>query len=109
MSMSGTDMAGAIVDALVLANKFDGLSPAQIATVKADMSIAYNAMVTYITANMEISGIQVSEPLETVETYAAGVGNNGGSMVAGLNPVVGSVIQAAKTRTQSNDGTGRVS
>lgn len=108
MAMNGTDMAGEVVDALVAAGKFAGLNPSQINQVKSDMSIAYNAMVAYIVANLEINGIQISEPSEPVETFVAGAGDNGGSL-SGQIPIVGSVVQAAKTRTQSNGGTGLIS
>ena len=108
MAMSGTDMAGAIVDALAAAGKLEGLSTAQKDALKADMSIAYNAMVTYIVANMEIKGVKISDPAATVETYAASVGNNGGNINAPPYPITGSIKKAAQTLSQNNDGKGLV-
>lgn len=109
MAMSGSGMAEAIATALQSAGKLQGLSPAQIVAYKNDMAIVYNAMVGYIVANMEISGIQVSDPLSTVETFIAGAGSNGGTLNAPPYPVTGSVIKPAQTLSQNNPGVGRVS
>jgi len=110
MAMSGSGMANAIVAALQGANKLQGLSVAQINTMKADMAIVYGAVVAYIVSNMEISGITVSDPSGTVETHLAGTGgDNGGTLNAGAYPVVGDIVKAAQTLTQNNGGTGRVS
>ena len=87
---------------------YGAMTEGELADVKANMLLTYDAVVAYIVASMEISGIEVADPAETVETYAAGVGDNGGTLT-GQIPIVGNVKQAAKTRTQSNDGTGRVS
>lgn len=109
--LSGDDMATEIFEALVASGAYAPITnPADPALDKVlvGMKVMYNAMVAHITTNMEISGVQVSDPAETVETYVAGSGDNGGAL-AGQIPIVGSVRQAAKTRTQSNDGTGRVS
>ncbi len=56
---------------------------------------------------MGIKGIQVTEPEETIETYVAGVGSNGGDL-SGQVPIVGSVVRSAATRNQSNDGMGLI-
>jgi hypothetical protein len=48
-----------------------------------------NSLISYMTTNADISGVTVSG---TVETYTAGVGLNGSSLVAGAYPAVGTVI-----------------
>jgi hypothetical protein len=58
--MNGTAKASAIVDAMVAAGKYPGLSPAQINAIKQAMAIAETARVTYIKDNMEVIGVQVS-------------------------------------------------
>ena len=105
MSMNGTDMAGAIVDAFIAAGKYDGLDGPQIAAVKADMAIAYNAMVIYIVANMEIKGVTVNtSALLSAPTPLTPIPNDGGAVVSGqmVSNADGSTL------VQNNDGTGRV-
>ena len=55
MALNGQDMADAVVDALAANGKLDGLSTSDKNAIKADMGIAYAAMVTYITANAQVS------------------------------------------------------
>jgi len=109
MAMNGTDMAGAIVGALAGAGKLAGLDDTQKAALKADMAIAYTAMVDYIVANIEIKGVKVSDPAITVETYLAGVGSNTGDLNAPPYPVVGNIKKAAQTLDQIGPSTGLVS
>jgi hypothetical protein len=108
MGMTGEGMRDAVFDALFIAGSFGEMSESELSDVKDSMLIAEQARVEYIIENMEISGIEISDPSETVEVYTAGSGSNGGALT-GQVPIVGSVVQAGKTRSQSNDGTGRVS
>ncbi len=109
MAMSGSGLSSAIVAALQSAGKLSGLSGPQITALTNDMSIVYGALVDYIKANMEISGIQVSDPSSSVEVFTSGIGNNGGSLNAPPYPVSGTIVKPAQTLTQSNSGVGRVS
>lgn len=108
MSLDAAQFATDMLAAYETANKLGGMDTASKATLKTDWEFQYDLLFAHIVANMAISGIQVSDPAETVETYVAGTGSNGGTLT-GQIPIVGTVKQAAKTRTQSNDGTGRVS
>lgn len=62
----------------------------------------------HIVSNMEIKNVQVADPSGSVEVYAAGVGSNGGVLNAGQYPVVGSILKAQQTLSQSNSGQGLV-
>jgi len=70
-------------------------------------------VVNEILDNLEIKGItvKIDSTVQTVENYAAGVGDQGGSLVAGAYPVVGSVKHGTSQNmvaTQNNDGKGLV-
>lgn len=105
MALNGTDMADAIVDALVSAGKLAGLDAGDITALKADMAITYNAMVTYIVANMEIKGVTVNtSALLSAPTPLVPVAGDGGAAVS--VQMVGNADN--QTLTQNNDGTGRV-
>jgi hypothetical protein len=64
--------------------------------------------IDHLISNMEIKNVSVADPLGIVETYAGGVGTNGGSLIAGAYPVVGAVVKPQQTLNQSNNGTGHI-
>ena len=103
MAMIGNDLGDAVFGVI----NQSGMNASEKAALKVELRKVYSAVVTYIVANMGVKNIEVSEPAETIETYVAGAGNNGGSLT-GQIPVVGSVKRAAATRNQSNDGTGLI-
>ena len=61
-------------------------------------------LVDHIVANAEVKTVQVTDPVGTVETYVVGVGDHGGALVAGPNPVVGNVKKAVQTLDQTGSG-----
>lgn len=82
---------------------------ALITQTKSSMENMANSIVTHIQDEAEIKNVQISDPAGTVETYIAGAGSNGGSLIAGgTYPVVGSTNKAAQTLNQSNNGTGLI-
>jgi len=98
-------MANDVVDALVSAGKFPGLDAGQITDVKSDMAVSYNAMIAYIVANMEISGVTVNtSSLLSAPTPLTPIPNDGGAVVS--SQMVGNAD--GSTLIQNNDGTGRV-
>ena len=90
-----------------------GATPEQIAA--RDVAVTTVRSMTekimqYIVDKIEIKGVKVAldAGTRTIETYAAGVGSNGGALT-GAAPVVGSVKDAKDDKgTQNNDGTGLV-
>lgn len=108
MALNATALKNAIIAQLEadpnFADDLSSLAPAQVKYIE----IFCTQLFSHIIANMEIKGVTVADPVSTVETYTAGVGSNGGTLVAGANPVVGSVVKPNQTLSQNNDGTGRV-
>lgn len=109
MPMSGDDMATAIFEALVASNAYDPITdPADpdLAKVLVGMKAMYNAMVGYITTNMEIKGITVNtSTLLSLPTPVVPVPTDGGAAVS--VQMIGNADN--QTISQNNDGTGRVS
>ena len=124
---SGDATAGSGMSAAIFAKLkpffIDTLPPGTPASVSAEnekrlKELAFaiaDGVISHIVSSMEIAGVTVGldgPPSQTVETFVAGVGTEGGALVAGAFPVVGSIRHGATTNmsgTQSNDGTGRVS
>ena len=107
MALNATQLTSNIISALEADSNFSNdlatNAPAQIAY----LNIMCTEIVNHIVNNMEINGVTVQEPAGVIETYVAGVGNNGGSLT-GQIPIIGNVNKAIQTHTQNNDGTGRV-
>lgn len=112
MSMDIADMVDDMVQALIDADKLEGMESAQINDLKMDMIIIEQAKWDYTKANLSIKGVQVDDPAGTVETYAGGVGSSTGNLVAAGPPgaplIAGSVKKLPQTLSQSNDGTGLI-
>ena len=118
MAMSISGMADGIQDELW--NRLDPGDPAKRPT-KAELrdlaeSIA-TGVINHIVAYMEIKGVEtaIETPAQTVEVYAAGVGDQGGSLIAAGPPgapLISGIVKHGLTQNmtakQTNDGTGRV-
>jgi len=69
-----------------------------------------DAIIQHFKSNAEIKGVttnlDVAATGRTIETYVTGIGDKGGALAAGVNPVVGSVrTDKDTTATQNNSGT----
>lgn len=118
MALSQTRMADGIQNEL-----WSRLNPGDAAKkpVKAELRNIAEAIakgvIDEILANLEIKTVsmQIDTPAQTVEIFTAGVGSNGGSLVAAGTPgapiISGLVKHGLAERmvaTQDNDGTGLV-
>lgn len=115
MAMNATDLKDEIL-ALLTAKGFDVEN--EFSRAADLMDAIANGIVTHLINNMEIKGVTIAldgPPAQTVETFAAGVGTEGGSLIAAGPPgapLISGTIKHGFTQnmsgTQSNDGTGRV-
>jgi hypothetical protein len=104
MAIVITDMVDAIVSALQTAGKLNGMAPANIASLKADMIIAENARWQYMKSNMEIKGVKVDATgVISTPTTPVPVPNDGGAAILATM-----TANTAKNLNQSNDGTGLI-
>ena len=78
MGMTGTGMANQVVDALVTAGKYPGLNAGDIASLKADMAVSYQAMIDYMNANAVIK-TSLDTGLNPVFSAGIPVPNDGGT------------------------------
>lgn len=102
MGMSQTGLRDRIKGYL----KTDIIDPMGLTTEQANVMLAQMTSLAYAIARGVVEEIQANAVVTlpgasiwTVETYAAGVGDHGGSLVAGPNPVVGNVKATQQSGT----------
>jgi len=106
MAMTGAGMANKIVDDLVSAGKYEGLSAADITKLKDNMTITYTSIVDYIISNMEISGLTISATgVINTPTPPVPAPTDGGTAI--LATMIANT--ATKSLSQNNNGTGLIS
>ena len=104
MAIVISDMVEAIISALQTAGKLDGMTPAHIVNLKADMVVAENARWQYMKTNLEINGIKVDATgVISAPTTPVPIPNDGGAAILATM-----TANSAKDLNQSNDGTGLI-
>jgi hypothetical protein len=104
MAIDVNAMVDAMVDALQTAGKLEGMEPADIAKLKADMVVTENARWQYMKANMGIKGVKVDATgVISAPTTPVPVPNDGGAAILATM-----TANSAKDLNQSNDGTGLI-
>lgn len=88
------------------------VAPADVETSLKEMAFDIAKGITdHLLSNLEITGVKIAlDPgVRLVETFAVGVGTNGGALSTALGPVIGAVNDSLKdTGLQTNDGTGLI-
>lgn len=98
--MTGTGMAGSVVDAQVNAGKLPGLSAGDIAQLKADTAITYQAMIDYMNANAVIK-TSLDTGLNPVFSAGVPVPTDGGTALQ-------TAWKAETTAGAADDSTGTI-
>ncbi len=114
MALIDTDQLNALAEDIVPTAP-DGASSEQTAARTASVANVRDMaekLMQYIVDQIEIKGVETDLDAgpRTIETYAAGVGDNGGALASATGGPVSGHVDDAKdsTGTQTNDGKGLV-